>query len=183
MIHQTSLRRRTSPSWAAKSWVGNLLIVSAILVCQGCGGEAWQAATHPSSGSLTVNDQPAVGAVVELHSVGKQPDTRNSRPWAIVQADGSYTLSTYQSGDGAPLGDYAITIRWPPDVTQPSMEDQLGGAYATAQKTKWKVTINDGENVLPAIAIEDVKLQGKASADGSRKAPPMPHLGEETAGR
>lgn len=177
------IRQTFSSSVATASGASNLLILIAILLCQGCGGDDWQASTHPAAGNLTVNGEPAVGAVVELHSVGRQPDIRNSRPWAIVQDDGSFTLSTYESGDGAPLGDYAVTIRWPPDVTQPSMADLLGGAFATAQKTKWNVTITEGQNHLPAIAIDDVELQGKASGSVPRTSPPMPHLGNETATR
>src|SRR5690606_10316468 len=73
----------------------------------GCGGADWHAATVPVSGTVQINGLPAANAVVELHAVGEPPDSRNSRPWGIVQLDGTYELTTYEQGDGAPPGDYA----------------------------------------------------------------------------
>ncbi|MCC9599532.1 hypothetical protein LOC67_03090 [Stieleria sp. JC731] len=149
-----------------------------LMLCMsiGCGKEAWKSATYPAGGSFTVNGKPAVGAVVELVSLGQPPDERNSRPWAIVKEDGSYTLSTYESEDGAPVGNYAITLRWPPDVTQPSFEDQLGGKYTTARATQWSVEIKEGENSIDPIVIEGVKLGVKSSGKRATKSPPGPPM-------
>ncbi len=94
----------------------------------------------------------------------------------ITLGDGSVRLSTYESGDGAPLGEYAVTVRWPPDVTVPSLEDRLGGAYATAQTSRWKVEITETENRLPEIAIEAPKLRSNQAA-ATRAAPTGPPMG------
>jgi len=156
-----------------------LLTVPAILVLQGCGGEEWHADTYPAHGRITINGEAPEGAVIELHSSGgEQPDVRNSRPWGIVQADGTFTLSTYETGDGAPLGHYAVLIRWPPDVSQPSFADRLGGAYSTTQKSKWSVTIEAGENELAPIDITGAKVVSKENARPPRKAPPGPGMSQ-----
>lgn len=153
------------------------VVVAGCVVFQGCGGNDWHAKTHPTRGRLTVNGQPAGGAVVELHSTGEtKPDVRNSRPWAVVQEDGTYTLSTYESGDGAPLGEYALVVRWPPDVNQPSLVDRLGNAYSRPEKSKWRVTINEGENELPPVEITGARVLPKkpVGALAQRRAgPPM----------
>ncbi|MGV3485973.1 MAG: hypothetical protein ACO1RT_16275 [Planctomycetaceae bacterium] len=145
------------------------------LVCQGCGGDDWRSATYPAQGQVLINGAAPAGAVVELHAAGEKPDSRNSRPWAVVQDDGSYRLTTYTTGDGAPPGQYAVTVRWPPDVNQPSLADRLGGAYAVVERSEWNVTISEGENVLPAIEIDDAKVQSKdaASAPGKASGPTM----------
>lgn len=153
-----------------------ILTFAGLLTCLGC-GENWQAETHPAGGQLRVNGEPAAGAVVELHSKSEAVDVRNSRPWAIVQADGSYTLSTYESGDGAPIGQYVVVVRWPPDVSQPSLADRLGGAYARPEKSLWTVTVGEGENELPPIEIEKAKVRPAESAGGRlpQPGPPMAH--------
>jgi hypothetical protein len=144
------------------------------LICLGCGGEDWQAATYPAAGQISINGQPPAGAVVELHSVGEKPDARNSRPWGIVQDDGTFTLSTYERGDGAPLGDYALTVRWPPDVSQPSLADRLGGAYTRAEGSPWRVTISEGSNELQKIEITNAKIDSKATSGVAGQAAPGP---------
>ncbi|KAA5538878.1 hypothetical protein FYK55_25925 [Roseiconus nitratireducens] len=154
-----------------------LPLVPIVLLLQGCGGEAWQAETYPARGQITINGEPPEGAVIELHSKGQQPDVRNSRPWGLVQPDGSFVLSTYESGDGAPAGEYAVVIRWPPDASQPSFADRLGGAYSTAQKSEWDFTITEGENQLPPIEIVGVNVQSKDDARPPQKAPPGPAVG------
>lgn len=145
----------------------------------GCGKEEWQAETYPASGQITINGESPEGAVVTLYPVGEKIDTRGSNPWGIVQQDGTYLLSTYEQGDGAPVGKYAVTVRWPRDVTEMSaaMTDRLGGIYATKDRSQWEVTITDGENVLSPIEIEGVKVQSKEEASPPRHAPPGPLMG------
>ncbi len=144
----------------------------------GCyGGEQWHADTYATSGTITINGQPPEGAVVELHSIGRQPDVRNSRPWAVVKADGSFELSTYKTGDGAPPGKYVVVVKWPPDVTQPSLEDRLGGAYYKPGQSEWDVTIEPGENTLPPIEIEKAKVAPLKKSGGQRNGPAGPPMG------
>lgn len=155
------------------------LLTSALglLICAtGC-GEDWQAETYPAHGRITINGQPPAGAVVELHSVGEKPDIRNSRSWAVVREDGTYTLSTYEMEDGAPAGQYAVIIKWPPDVTKPSFADRLGGAYSNPKRSQWTVTIVESKNELPPIEITAAKVLSKEQARSPRQAPPGPAMG------
>ena len=149
-----------------------LLGAAAAAACAGCGDD-WQAETHPARGRVTVNGQPPAGAIVELHSAGGKPDVRNSRPWAVVGDDGSYTLTTYEKGDGAPAGSYKVVVRWPPDVSQPSLADRLGGAFSTPQRSRWTVTVAEGENELPPIEITGAKVLSKEELS-RRGGPPGP---------
>lgn len=153
-----------------------LLGLTVAFACVGCGGEDWQAATYPARGKITINGEPPAGAVVELHSTGEQPDMRNSRPWAVVQEDGSFSLSTYETGDGAPPGDYKVVVRWPPDVTQPSLVDRLSGAYSSSERSRWTVSITEGENDVPPIEITGAKVLPKAQPADSGRTPPGPMM-------
>lgn len=173
--HQVGTRYRSVVQMHAAPLI--LLMAVATGACVGCGGEDWQAQTHPAHGRITINGEPPQGAVVELHSAGEQADVRNSRPWAVVQEDGSYTLTTYATGDGAPAGDYVLTIKWPPDVSKPSLADRLGNAYSNPERSQWKATVSEGENELPPVEITGAKVLSKEQAATPRNAPPGPGMG------
>jgi hypothetical protein len=155
-----------------------VLALAACTLFPGCGGEDWHAETYPAHGRVTINGEPAAGAVVELHATGEKPDVRNSRPWAVVEDDGAYTLSTYEKGDGAPPGDYALTVRWPPDVSQPSLADRLGGAYATPAQSQWSVTISEGDNQLPPVEITGAKVLPQEQTGAAAQRPSGPPMGK-----
>ena len=80
-----------------------------VMVCiavSGCGGGGDQLTTYPVTGVVTYN-----GSAVEGASVGFVPN-EEGKPSAFgrTEADGSYTLTTYESGDGAPAGSYTVTV-------------------------------------------------------------------------
>lgn len=121
--------------------------------CSGC-DDGWKASTYPATGSLLINGEPAENALVQLISDGTEVDVRNSRPWAIVQPDGSFILSTYARGDGAPAGDYRVIITWPPNPHVMSRADRLGHRFDEPDESQWRVTINEENNVLEPIRLE-----------------------------
>lgn len=156
----------------------NAVVIILMGMIVGCGGEEWHAKAYPASGHITINAAPPEGAVVTLHPIGEQIDKRGSNPWGIVQSDGSFRLSTYESGDGAPAGDYAVNIRWPLDVTDMSaaMTDRLGGAYLTADRSQWRVTIREEENELPPIVLAGVDVQSEQDIQPPQQAFPGPNM-------
>jgi hypothetical protein len=151
----------------------------ACLCLVGC-SEGWQAETHPASGIVTVNGEPASGAVVTLYPKGEKVDVRNSRPWAIAAPDGSFQLQTYEPGDGAPTGTYDVTVTWPLDVTKMdlAMIDQLDGAFSRPEKSLWEVEIQAGDNQLAHVEIEGVKLKSETKSTKPRGLPRGPEMGQ-----
>lgn len=145
--------------------------------CLGCGSD-WQAATYPAAGRVTINGEAPVGAVVELRPTGPQADERNSRPWGIVTDDGAYSLTTYETGDGAPAGEYVFTIKWPPDVSKPSFADRLDGAYADPLKSPWKMTVSAGNNTLSPVNITGATVTPRDAALAPGNGPPGPGMGK-----
>lgn len=155
------------------------LVPGCLLLLAGCGGEDWHTATYPASGTVLINGLPAANVVVELHAVGEQPDSRNSRPWGIVQLDGTYELTTYAKADGAPPGDYALTLRWPSDISTPSHFDRLSGAFDSVEQAPLRVTIEPDDNALPPVELSniDVLPVDKTSTPGKRMSGPGPRPG------
>lgn len=158
--------------------VSILGIALSLCVIAGCGND-WQAPTHPASGKVTVNGTPANGAVITLHAVNQKVDIRNSRPYGIADARGTFNLRTYEAGDGAPVGEYDVTVTWPLDVTKMelAMVDQLDGKFARPAQSQWKVNITDGENIIPNIDITNVKLKTKNQSSAQRRLPRGPEMG------
>ncbi|MCA9127134.1 MAG: hypothetical protein KDB22_08610 [Planctomycetales bacterium] len=157
-----------------RGWVCMTTVIVGCLGCQ----PGWQAATYPVSGSITINGEPPVGAVVTLIPTGDKVDERNSKPWAVVDEQGQFTLQTYLKEDGAPAGDYIVTVKWPWDVKDMSqaMSDRLGGAYAFPDKSDIRVTIARAPTVLAPIEIVKAKVANKPGSDRRNNAagPPGP---------
>jgi hypothetical protein len=115
--------------------------------------------TYPTKGQLFINNKAPKGAIVGLHPVSSDFDMRKSRPAAPVLEDGSFAFSTYDVKDGAPTGEYIVTIFWYQHPDSPEQgEDRLMGKYSDPKKSSIRVTIKEGGNELEPIKLEDVKL-------------------------
>ncbi len=139
-------------------------LLSIVLLCTatGCGKSGWQASTYPVSGVIKINGESPEKAVLIFHSTAGPVDRRHSEPWAIVESDGSFEISTYKDGDGAPKGEYAVTLYWPA-YSFMDAPDRLKGVYNDVNSPLTTVLVTSGENHLPSIELTNVKL-----------APPVP---------
>lgn len=105
--------------------------------------------TQPARGRVLFDGKPVPGAYVVFQAQSKEP--RPARADAFAAADGTFVLSTYQAHDGAPAGEYAVTVVW----RKPFFEDDgkpgpnlLPAAYANAKTTPLKVVLKAGANDL-----------------------------------
>src|SRR4051794_41077394 len=83
----------------------------------GCGSsnELKHPSTVPTKIEVFYQQKPLVGARVVLHPV-QEPDPesiRRYRPHGVVQEDGSASLTSFITDDGAPAGDYIVTLSKP----------------------------------------------------------------------
>jgi hypothetical protein len=132
-----------------------LLAAACLLTCS-CGDGRKPA--FPVSGKVLHQGKPAKGAMVILHPLD-DPDPKATKPNARAEADGSFRLNTYKTGDGAPAGEYAVTFFWPKPpaspVDHPYMgPDLLGDRYRDPKTSPWRVTIREGENELPPFDLK-----------------------------
>ena len=80
----------------------------ALLTVTGCGkAEPVRVAVHPVKGQVILAGKPAAGAVVVFHpkAPGAFPPPR-----AQADKDGNFLVTTFKTADGAPLGEYVITV-------------------------------------------------------------------------
>jgi hypothetical protein len=120
----------------------------------GCGGDS-RVPSFPVSGQVLVKGEPASGAFVVFHPIGLQSE---SKPSAQVGPDGSFKLTTIDEADGAPAGDYTVTVQWwkvvrngndatpGPNVVPPP--------YDRPETSPIKVTVAEGENQLEPFVIK-----------------------------
>lgn len=88
---------------------GCVVALTAFLVMAGCTGkDRWQAGRPPvveSGGVITHDGQPLGDAVITL-----LPVAGSHSPYARSDADGRFTLTTFDPNDGAVAGDYKVTV-------------------------------------------------------------------------
>jgi hypothetical protein len=135
------------------------LLSIALVVAAGCssGPKEDRKPVFPTRGQLFVKDRPAAGAFVLFIPVNEPPEPKDPRPRAEVEKDGSFALSTYGDKDGAPAGDYVVTVTWKGGVLpdgQEEPEDKLFGRYATRTTSKLRATVKEGPNELPPFKIK-----------------------------
>jgi hypothetical protein len=115
---------------------------------------------YPTHGQVfDKQHQPAVGALVVFHPAAAD-DADLNKPRAYVEEDGSFALTTYTQGDGAPEGEYIVTVVWPAAGASPfgpnkQGADRLKGRYASAKDSKLHFKVEkQAENVLQPIQLE-----------------------------
>ncbi len=139
-------------------------LAGAVACCTGCGSDNRQ--THPASGTVSFGGKPAKGVVVTLIPADAQTLPLTGYPRGEVDADGRFTLTTLSPGDGAPAGEYKLTLRWPVDLAGKAKSlaeaqgeggdaDKLKSRYADPKTTPWSVTIKPGDNALAPVAIPE----------------------------
>lgn len=83
------------------------MLLTLALLCPACGGPS-HPPVYPVRGRVLYQGKPAKQALVVFHPVGGHAGAVKAR--GQVAEDGSFTLSTFGVGDGAPAGDYRVTV-------------------------------------------------------------------------
>jgi hypothetical protein len=123
----------------------------------GCGNSS---PMNPTRGEVFFNGQPAAGASIVLHPLtpSTEPGTKRYFPSATVGPDGSFQLSTDRVNDGAPTGDYAVTIVWQEEEIvggeKRDGSDKLGWHYWHPSYSNLRATIKPGNNELPRYDLK-----------------------------
>ena len=137
---------------------GFALLSMIISVLAGCGGKSDRVPIYPVRGKVVFAAPTPARAMVVFHPVGNSAPNI-PRPFATLEKDGSFELSTYVSKDGAPEGEYVVTLTW--ELPAKGGDDDDSGpdllrntVYANPAKTPLKATIKPGRNELDAFLIK-----------------------------
>jgi hypothetical protein len=101
--------------------------------------------------------KPITAAVVTFHP---QDKSLKERPVGNTKQDGSFRLTTYSANDGAPVGEYTVTIAWFPAIpasqgaeAEPG-QNLLPAKYSKPESSGLRAKIVAGDNELPAFELE-----------------------------
>jgi hypothetical protein len=123
-----------------RDWSLFIGLTSLIVASLGCSDQDNdRIAAYPVTGKVLVKGQPADGASIIFYSQSPAPEGKKMPvPAGSTDANGSFQLTSYESGDGAPATDYNVAIIWPEPpppnaigVFEP--QDRLRGRYANPQ--------------------------------------------------
>lgn len=127
--------------------ISPLIFVCMVLV--GCGdGNPKIVATKGSV--KTKSGKPCVGAMVVFHPID-QGRENDPKPVGSVNEDGTFILTTKVQNDGAPIGNYNVTVVWNAKAKESRLQisaegaagqDQLGHRYGDPRNPKLKATVS-----------------------------------------
>ena len=136
-------------------------VASLCFFCVSCGNRY---GLYPVRGKVLCDGEPAKGAEVIFHPKNDQ-SADALHPSGIVQADGTYKLSCYGKGNGAPPGDYYVFVRWLESEipqghkkfkkkTKPVPGDVLKNVYQDHKNPKFFAVVKPGNNEIEPFEIK-----------------------------
>ncbi|MAV37074.1 MAG: hypothetical protein CMJ59_16635 [Planctomycetaceae bacterium] len=131
---------------------GAIYLALITAVCGACQRDT-ALSLYPVQGKVYCDKQPAEGALVIFHPISDdQPD--GIKPRGFVGKDAQFQLTTRSQHDGAPLGEYAVTVLW----REPGDEDEPGkllvpNHYLDPTESGLRATISVGDNKLNAFHL------------------------------
>jgi hypothetical protein len=147
------------------------------LAAAACGSNEYSGRRlFPVSGRVLVNGQPASQAVVMLYETNEAPLDATAgviRPQGWTDSDGRFTLtsSPHTMNDGAPAGEYRVTVTWPAHRSGFGMgPDKLGGKYAKAESSGLTVRIEEKKNALAPfeLSVDPEKIEAAIQSGNSK---------------
>jgi hypothetical protein len=106
-------------------------------------------------GRVFWNGQPTPGALVTFHP-REDTNPEAPRPMGLGDTNGWFTLGTYADDDGAPAGQYTVTVTW---RTSPEGNDEgesrLPLRFARATTSGLHASIKPGNNRLSPFRLKN----------------------------
>jgi hypothetical protein len=128
------------------------LLLTLLLIVTGCSGEEepYRKPTSVVTGQVFVDGEPVPvesPLKVECHPVDGIDTEHPTFSSSLTGEDGKFSISTYESGDGVPPGEYVLTFMWGKmNLMSPSYggPDKLKGKYTDPAKSEHVLTVVEG---------------------------------------
>jgi hypothetical protein len=135
-----------------------IIYVASVCIIAGCSSTPKGPICYPVRGKVTSKGRPLPEAMIVLHRIGGDVEG-NQKPLAYSGISGNFSFTTFKQNDGAPPGEYAITVELQGLQTggeEPvrSGPNILPPKYAKPGTSGLKCTIVEGENQIPPIEIK-----------------------------
>jgi hypothetical protein len=127
--------------------------LAATLLALGCGGGG-DFEVAPVRGVVTVDGKPLAGGRLMFAPVANGSVKAGKTGFADIQADGTYTVSTYGSEDGAVVAEHWVTVL---STGSDAAKTQLRGASRVTFPTRQ--TIRNGEENVVDLQIDAAMIK------------------------
>ncbi len=131
------------------------IVAGFALMPLGCRDDTGRKPTFAVTGKVLIDSKPAEHATVVFHPVGVSgPEV--VKPRGTVKTDGTFTLTTYDGNDGAPTGDYLVTVElWLAGVRPDEPpSNRLNVKFARPETSGLTATVLAGPTTLETIALK-----------------------------
>ena len=146
-------KKKEKPTPFFEKWKKHLLIAASAAVLllvvfsfrNQLFGNGGRVRVYPAQGKAAYEGKPMHNATIFLHPINvKNP--LHPRPQATVDEEGNFVLTTYRKGDGAPVGEYKVTVQWFSSDTPTGMpKNVLPPKYAKPDTSDITVRIEEGK--------------------------------------
>jgi hypothetical protein len=126
------------------------LVAVLVWAASGCGNRK---SVYPVQGKIVdARGKSVPGATIIFCPAENVYDNAN-KPAGLSDQQGNFTLATYTQNDGAPAGEYVVTVEWStgpknPDKPRQAPPDRLGGKFSDPNKSPLRATIIKGKNTV-----------------------------------
>lgn len=126
-------------------------VVAVILVAGlfGCGSKSGEVRVVPVEVKVVHDGKPVAKAQVALHPETEPgPGVLPARPNGVTDDSGHFKPTSYRPGDGAPEGEYRVTVVLAPILSGAGTDDEVrgpdrfNGRYANPASTPLRVAIS-----------------------------------------
>lgn len=126
-----------------------VLFIATFLLCTGCGGSPDLLATTKVNGSVSYQ-----GAAIESGTIMFFPVAGGKHAIGMISKEGTFTLSTYETGDGAIPGQHKVVINVsyenPDGIPVPASVPRVPAKYSDLKTTTLTAEVTaDGKNQFP----------------------------------
>ena len=123
------------------------------VVIPGCEKKEARLPTFKVSGKVVQKGKAVPNATVIFHA--NRTEEGFIKPRAITKPDGTFEMTTYESGDGAPAGTYEVSIeQWLRAKPEESPENQLPAVLSNPSTSGLKATVADAVNDLSPFELK-----------------------------
>jgi len=135
------------------------LFVAAFAGCSPSYQDRLELKPIPAKGKISLKGKPLPHAIVTFHPVEKLGTPSSGdlvrTPFGVAKEDGSFELTTFKPADGAPEGEYAVTISWtggPIRSDNDAAPERLPPQYQNPVASGIRVQVRAGQE-LPEIRL------------------------------
>lgn len=135
------------------------LVIACLVLLPACKKQTgFRKTTVPVTGQVRVDGEiPSSPVQIRCTNLGGIDQEHPTVSSAITGEGGTFSISTYESGDGVPEGDYVLTFEWK-QMNLVSMSyggpDQLKGRYSDAEKSDIRFTVDPKSKAIDLGTIE-----------------------------